>query len=413
MLNLYGVTYGYDDAGIAKVVRKRTKNTKILVAAGKEPVRGGDGYYELFFDSDADRSPVELDDGRVDYTQAIMENAVHVGEVLATYHHATEGMPGRTVTDVPVDAVMGAEKPHLDGHGIRFDADTDSYFANEEGFVFYDENGYVLNVWRDYVINGDVNCYNGNIEVDGRLTINGSVGDDTVITAKGDIIVDGFVAGATLTSGQNIMIRSGVNANSKGSITAGGTVKGNFFENATIVANGNIESNYFLNCMITTDGKVIAKGNKSKIMGGKVKASVGIESAYIGGYGSTNIFINVGDLADINGRISDNQKRMSHVEEELSQLIIGKYKIESRFLVDELEKNEIYQKTLQAIEIKTNQKSEAANEIKRLQDVARAAERAYINVKIEMQQDARVVIGGKAKRFRGAVKHTILTKSNK
>jgi uncharacterized protein (DUF342 family) len=263
------------------------------------------------------------------------------------------------------------------------------------------------------VINGDVNCYNGNIEVDGRLTINGSVGDDAVITAKGDIIVDGFVAGATLKSGQNIMIRSGVNANGKGSITANGTVKGNFFENAIVTANGNIESNYFLNCIINTDGKIIAKGNKSKIMGGKVRASVGIESAYIGSYGSTNIFLDVGDVDFINKRIAENQKCMSHVEEELSQLIIGKYKIESRFLVDELEKNDIYQKTLKAIEIKTNQKHETANEITRLQDVAKAAERAYISVKIEMQQESKVVLGGKAKRFRGAVKHTILTSSNK
>ncbi len=413
LLGLYGVIYGCVESGVTKVVKGKTKGNKVLVASGIEPVKGADGYYEMFFDNTSDNNPVELEDGRVDYTSRILENAVHKGEVLVTYHHGTAGTPGRTVTDVSVEASAGAECKRLSGHGIQYDEATDSYLATEEGFVFYDADNAVLNVWKDYVINGDVNCYNGNIDVDGRLTINGSVGDDAVISAKGDIIVDGFVAGATLRSGQNIMIRSGVNANGKGSITAEGTVKGNFFENAVISAKGNVESNYFLNCEIETDGRIIAKGNKSRIMGGNVRASIGIESAYIGGYGSSHIYLDVGNMKWINERMEKYQKLQSHIEEELSQLIIGKYKIESRFLVDELEKNSIYQKTLQAIDIKSEQKTYTSNEINRLRTVAKAAEKAYINVKIEMQQESRVILGGKPRKFRGDVKRMIITTKNR
>ncbi len=411
LLKLYGVTYGYVDSGLTKVTLNNLKNVKILVAAGIKPTKGKDGYYELLFDNTSVRNPVELEDGRVDYTNVVVENLVYSGQVLAKYHHALAGVPGRTVTDVPVDGIKGDELKKLKGHAIRYDDETESYIATDEGFVFYNEDTYTLNIWRDYVINGDVNCYNGNINVDGRLHINGSVGDDTVITAKGDIIVEGFVAGARLKSGQNIIIRSGVNANSKGFIIADGAVMGNFFENAVIAAKGNIESNYFLNCDIQTDGKVVAKGNKSRIMGGSVKAAVGIESAYIGNYGASSVFIDVGNITWINSRVSGCQEMLYKVEEELSQLNIGKYKIEAKIPVDELNGSSIYQRTLQAIQIKTDERKDLSYEVARLQRVAKAANKAYINVKIEMQQDSKVVLGGKVRRFKGDVRHMTLTRN--
>lgn len=411
LLRLYGVTYGYVDSGITKVTMNQLKNVEILVAAGIKPTKGKDGYFELLFDDTSVRSPLELEDGRVDYTNVVVESLVYNGQILARYHHAVAGVPGRTVTDVAVDGINGEELKELKGHAIRYDAETESYIATDEGFVFYNEETSTLNVWRDYVINGDVNCYNGNINVDGRLHINGSVGDDTVITAKGDIIVEGFVAGAKLKSGQNIIIRSGVNANSKGFIVADGAVMGNFFENAIVAAKGNIESNYFLNCDIQTDGKVISKGNKSRIMGGNIKAAVGIESSYIGSYGASSVFIDVGNIAWINGRVAGCQEALYKVEEELSQLNIGKYKIEAKLSVDELNNSTIYQRILQAIQIKTEERKDLSYEIARLQRVANAAEKAYINVRIEMQQDSRVILGGKVRRFKGDVRHMRLTRN--
>lgn len=410
MLSLYGVTYGYIGDGIKRVTKGELRNMKIRVAAGDRPTEGKDGYYELFFDVKEASTPMELTDGRVDYKNKIVENIITKGTVLAKYHQAIRGVSGRTITDFPVIGVEGKQQKELTGHGIQYNADTGEYIATDEGYVFYDEASGILNVWKDYCINGDVNCYTGNIEVDGRLHITGSVEDGAVIKAEGDIVVDGYVAGATLESEQNITIHSGVNANCKGELIAKGSVNAAFFENAQINAKGNVQADYYLNCTIFSDGKVIAKGKKSRIMGGDIKAILGVEADYIGGYMSSAISLDVGNKEDINLRIAEAKNMLARTENEIAQLVVGKDKMELKFDIEELKKNVVYLKTLKAIDYKNNYKQELEHEIERLNRIYGLADRAYIKIGIEMQANSRVIIANRLWHITGPVKHTELRK---
>ena len=80
-------------------------------------------------------------------------------------------------------------------------------------------------------------------------------------------------------------MRSGVNAADQGSIQAGGQIMGKFFERVRLAAGGDIEGNYFLDCNVYSEGRVLAKGGKSRIMGGEMTASAGVEAGIIGNYG--------------------------------------------------------------------------------------------------------------------------------
>lgn len=410
MLNLYGITYGYIEAGISEVEKSLIKNKKICVASGTKNAPGRSGYYELFFENKKPIGPVMLDDGSVDYTQKVEENVVQKGQLLVKYHRAKRGESGRTVTNFYIKGELGEQKPELKGHGIEFDEDSSEYRAAEEGYIFYDEDSCTLNVWKSYIIDGDVNFNNGKIDVDGRLHIKGSVEDGADVKAKGDIIIDGYVAGAFIEAEQDIVIHSGVNANGKGKIKAGGSVNGKFFENASVVAKGDVYGSYYMNCQICTDGKVIAWGNKSKIMGGSIKAAVGVEAAFIGAYMSSSVFIDVGNKVDIEIRDEQLKKQYDHIKVELSQLLNGKKKIESGLGSEELKKSSIYKKTIQAIEIKNSQKEELIHERERMKNVLRAADGAYLNVKVQMQQDSRVILGNRPMRFSRDIKHTRITK---
>lgn len=411
MLNLYGITYGYISDGIKRVTRGELKNIKIRVAAGERPTEGKDGYFELFFDRKEASSPIELTDGSVDYRNKIVENIIKKGTVLAKYHPAIRGISGRTVTDVPVVGVEGKQQKELTGHGIRYLPESGQYIATDEGYVFYDEAGGILNVWKDYCINGDVNCYTGNIDVDGRLHITGSVEDGAVVKAKGDIIVDGYVAGARLESEQNVVIHSGVNANGKGIIIAKGSVNAAFFENAQVNAAGNVVADYYLNSAIFTDSKVIAKGKKSRIMGGDIKAMLGVEANYLGGYMASSIMLDVGNKEELNLRIAEAKNAYAHTDNEIAQLVVGRDKIESRLSNEELMKNIVYLKTLKAIEIKNEYKTELEHEIERLEKILLMVDRAYIKVGVEMQANSRVIIGNRLWHITGPVKHMELRKN--
>ncbi len=411
ILNLYGISYGYVESGIDRVAKGELLNVRIRVAGGERPTKGRDGYYELFFDHTDGFAPVELSDGSVNYSNKVVENMVIEGQILAHYHEASRGLPGRSVYDVVIAGEEGDQLPPLTGNGITYNEDTKEYTAAEGGFVFYNENTYVLNVWKDYVINGNVNCYTGNIAVDGRLHIIGSVEDGASVSAKGDIVIDGYVAGANVISEQNIMIRSGVNANCNGQIIAGGSVNARFFENASIRAKGNVSGDYFMNCNIETDALVQASGTKSRIMGGNIKAAVGVEATYIGGYMSSNLVLDVGNTEDIRVRITEQKSWLIHIENELMQLRLGKDKIEAKLDEEAREKSTIYGRTMRAIAIEEARRAEANREIERLKRVLRVAESPEIKVRGSMSMDTKVILGMRLRRFDNDVRQTVITKA--
>ena len=62
-----GITTGIDEQRISDMLEGHTYNAELLVAQGKKPVDGTDGYYEYKFDTNFDGKPKLLPDGSVDY----------------------------------------------------------------------------------------------------------------------------------------------------------------------------------------------------------------------------------------------------------------------------------------------------------------------------------------------------------
>lgn len=60
-----------------------TYNAELLVAQGKKPVDGTDGYYEYKFDTNFDGKPKLLPDGSVDYWSVHSIESVTAGQVIA------------------------------------------------------------------------------------------------------------------------------------------------------------------------------------------------------------------------------------------------------------------------------------------------------------------------------------------
>lgn len=61
-----GITTGIDEQRISDMLEGHTYNAELLVAQGKKPVDGTDGYYEYKFDTNFDGKPKLLPDGSVE-----------------------------------------------------------------------------------------------------------------------------------------------------------------------------------------------------------------------------------------------------------------------------------------------------------------------------------------------------------
>jgi hypothetical protein len=412
ILKRHEIEYGIQEPEIQKLVYDDIKGRDVLVARGDYAAAGEDGYYEFFFDVDAFAPPKESSDGHIDYDATKTTEMTEVGKLLAVYHPAKVGKSGVTVTGVPVTGGNGVNLPKLTGIGVTFNPSDYTYTADEQGSILYDPDNSTLSVRKMYVIEGDANRYNGNIEFNGSVHVRGSVNDLTHIVATGDIIVDGFVGGATLIAGRNVLIKGGANAGGHGSINAGGRVMGKFFEAINISAVGTVEANYFMNCNIETDDRVIARGDKARITGGNITAAISVDSAYMAPNGTSRMRISVGDTQRISSRLATVKNKKDAVSEELRRLINGRDKLQEVLGLEALEGNAIYNKTCTAIGIKEDELAEAERELRRLTHIKELSRNAYVSITRELEPGVTIFVQDIHKEYYEDIRGSVLMKAN-
>lgn len=409
LLKKYDIRHGIQADGLHQATIEGIRGKEILIAQGTPPMPGKDGYYELFFDRELPDGPEILADGSVDYTHVIVADTAEPGQILAQYRPASKGKPGMTVTCLAIDGSAGRERPPLTGSGIVADHERRIYTAAIKGYVTFNADSCKLSVMQTYFVNRDVNSYNGSIIYDGTIHIAGSVSGKAMIRAAGDVIVDGFVSGGTIEAGNNVILRSGVNAADQGVIRADGQIMGKFFERVNLNAGGNIEGNYFLDCYVYSEGKVSAKGGKSRIMGGETTASLGVEAGIIGNYGSVKTVVTVANLYELTEQLEalkEQQKKVSSEQEKLGE---GKEKLEKLMNEGTVYDNRIYQRILQALEIKQNEWDTLDLRKEHLKIVKRDAMQACVNALKEVRPGTVVVINGVTRVIVDTMPGTVLT----
>ncbi|MCR5719706.1 MAG: FapA family protein [Lachnospiraceae bacterium] len=404
------VTYGVIQNNLTVMLEHNIRDKFVPVAKGTPSEEGKPGKYEIYFKGELPESPKILPDGRVDYTNVVVAQMVEPGMHLVQYYPASLGVKGTTVTGITVEGKRGDDLPALQGSGIRFDHETNSYFATARGYASYNQYKYTLNIWPTYIIHGDANCYNGNIIFDGNVYVQGSVMDMTCIKVSGDIVVDGYVAGATLVAGQNIIIKGGVNMGFKGSIQADGKIMSSFYESACLKALGPIEGNYFLNCIVETDDKVLARGNKGRIMGGNIIAAAGVESANISNAGAGKMLMNIGDVYSVENKLKKCEILIKKTSDEIEKLETGIDRMFSMMGADTAKRNAIFSKTDEAVTLKKQELERLEGEHSRLKSVREKALAAYVRVYGELQSNISMTICGAKKEIMGTVYNVTLTK---
>ena len=291
-----------------------------LLAEGEEPAEGVDGYYEYFFES-FDEPPKVKDDGSIDYRAQKEISAVRAGEKIALYHKARLGKSGMTVSGREILSYVGHDLDPLNASFIHCLDDGVTYVSEKGGYITM-QNGR-LSIFEQLEIKGDVVYGKDNISFNGTIHITGSVMKNVRVEAEGDIIVDGYVEGARLKAGKNIIIRRGVNGNNIGIIEARGNIVAAFFENTNIVAGGNIEAGYLMNSMAYCRDSVKVAGKKPLICGGKVKAANSVTAGVVGNESHARTEIEVGRLNDYGEQLLSLNQRMKALDADMERIREG------------------------------------------------------------------------------------------
>lgn len=374
-LKAAGVIQGIDREKIAAAIQEKKYYEPIEAAVGKRSVDGENGYYEYLFRTNLPRIPKLLPDGSVDYKNVDFFEEVKEGQEIALYHPSTPGEYGYTVRGTLIVPRRGKDLPFLRGKGfIRLEDDT-TYVTTESGRIEL-KDGQVI-VSPMYTFEGDVTRSVGNIRFPGHIHIMGSVGSGVTICGTGDVVIEGNVEGADIQAGGKVMVKSGVNADGKGSIQAGETIEGRFFERANLFAEKGIKCNYIMNSHVKTMGTVTVTGTKGAIVGGVTEAMQGVSCYTIGSNAHVKTIISVGmnELYWEKFRQLDQEIYKLAIEMQTFQNGIQKY--EKKYSRQQLANIAVYQKLGQAVV----EEGENIKKLKEKQERMHRLARNYVTVR--------------------------------
>lgn len=328
-LRVMGITQNIDPRMMDEILSGHHLDEVVQIAAGKPAVDGEDGFYEFFFDTQKTKAPKILADGSADFQNMNWYEMVKAGQTLAYYHAAGRGEEGHTVTGKKLYPKRGRELMALRGQGFTVQADRKTYVSDYDGKVTVDGNK--LDVSQIMMLT-DVNQSTGSVTFAGNVLISGGVSNGVSIIAGGDVIIDGFVENCTIRAGRDVVLKKGVNGGEKGSITAGGSVEGKFFESVTVRAKESITVNYCLHSKVYSEGTLTVLGGKGLILGGDIFAAADIKASNVGNAMGVRTLIRMGvsdamkeaqakverDMVDLNNKLIILQKAQKDFQNKFS-----------------------------------------------------------------------------------------------
>lgn len=287
-----GIKNGIDDEAIEKFLSERRYFEPYILAKGKKPRDGKDGYIEYKFNTELKPKPKMNDDGTVDFHTLENVNHVKAGDVVAVLHREDMGesgcdLLGRVVNPKRVKHVIFRNGKNLvpSEDGTQLISKVNGHVTVEDGKIFVSDTLELV----------DIDASTGDIDYNGSVVIKGNVLAGFSVKASGDISVSGIVEGAIVEAGGNITLNRGIQGMNKAVVKAGGNIVTKFIESALLVqAGGNIETDSILHSKVTAKGTITATGKNGLIVGGDVRSIVLIEAKNIGNEMGTTTVVGVG-----------------------------------------------------------------------------------------------------------------------
>jgi len=311
------ISYGIDWGAINEAIEQKRFYEDIIIARGTEHINGKDGYIEYTVQLDKNIKPKVLEDGSVDYKQLNLIKNVKKGDVLARRIDPEPGIEGHTVMNRPIPAKGGRPVALLPGKNTELSEDGKELLAAIDGQVVFRDGR--ITVLPIYEIISDIDNSTGNIDFIGTLKIKGGVRGGFTVNVRGDVEIGGAVEGATIISGGNIIIRSGIQGMNKAVLKAEGDVIARFIENAEVESGRNVIADAIMHSIVKAKNAVIADGRRGLIIGGNIKAGMEVRAKSIGSSMATATEIEVGSDPELREKYTVISAKVKELEKELER----------------------------------------------------------------------------------------------
>ncbi len=325
-LQHHNVVAGINESHVAAMCKKKIYEREVKIATSEKGDPGRSGWYEFFFNTEKPKPEVRKD-GTVDYRSMTLVQNVEEGALLALYHPAVQGRPGRDVTGIFEKANVYKDLRPLTGKGISNEKDANQYYATVSGKIEYDGVN-KLSVVKVYEVHGDCDyANNALVDFNGDVIIHGNVEVGVVVKAGKSLTVDGVVESANISAGGDVCLKRGMQGAGKGMIEAGGNVFTEFLEYTNVKAGGSVQSNVILNSKVSAGDTITLTGKKGLIAGGSVHAVMGVSCQNLGNQSEIKTGIHVGVMPEIMERRIAINDQYTKLNQELDDVVASMAKI--------------------------------------------------------------------------------------
>lgn len=380
MLEDNDIEYGIIDENIELLAEKGSEAGEVLIAKGVQLEKGCDGSYDMKWRKYEPPTPYERTDGTMDFATVDFVDMVKTGQPVAIYTPAVKGVDGRTVTGMVIEEKSGKDLPKLTGKFLAVRPDGVTYVAKKDGYIIFDENKYRIDIQDVLVINGNINRLYGNVFYDGTVRVNGNVGEGAIISAKGDVIVTGYVQSSYISAGNKVVAIGGINANDSGYICAQGGVYAEYIESSNIFAGEEVQANYILNSNVTAGTEIVVKGSKGVVCGGTLSAGYKVSVQTVGNRSFVKTIVVVGKNASMSERVTAAKSFKAEIERDINTLKKGEEYLRHTVPADQLPANDMYIKFGIAVQMKEQSLKRVNDDIAEVESWIKNSDRALVNV---------------------------------
>ena len=307
------------------------------------------------------------EDGTVDFHTLENVNHVNAGDVVAILHPEDMGEAGVDVFGKKVNPDKVKHVIFRFGRNLVISEDGRKLISQVNGHVILENDKVVVSNVLELV---DIDNSTGDIEYNGDVTIKGNILAGFSVKAKGDVVVQGVVEGATVIAGGNITFNRGIQGMNKAVIKAGGNIVSKFIESVSLVeSGGNIESDSILH------SRVVAKGF--------IKATSFIEAKTIGNEMGTTTVVGVGVNPTMKKRMDELKNSLStkgNNKIQLTQLMTALRKKQDMEGTLDKDKQEMLSKTMRNLIILDQELNQEKKEYEQLKSTLGEEKNACIKV---------------------------------
>lgn len=251
------------------------------IARGQLPRAGENGTVAELFPR-FEQACLDAHDGLVDFSRDIQMQPIRKGAAICAIQPPVKGTNGSDVTGqvLPCPPSDSAHIPQ--GENTAVSEDGHALTAGVDGVLYFKDG--LFCVQGQTLVDGDIGQLREPWKVSGDLYVQGDVDGGAVIAATGNIVINGKVRTARITSMDGtIRVQQGIyGADGSTFLSAARQVQSPVVEQAEVSAGVSVIAEMIVNSTVHCDGTVYAMAGRGTIAKSLIRAGDSILCLYVG-----------------------------------------------------------------------------------------------------------------------------------